>query len=1189
MKRFAALILSMAMAVSSLPAMAMAEEAEVSDDITVFADAADVSTDVTFTNRYWDPDKKKVISENKTIHYSDYVVLKDLIQGTSFDGDVKTDAMYLLVTENITINGKLRIKSSHSGTDANVGLIVYDGVTLTCTEGIVCEQNNKLRIYGVSPEVYKQGKIVTTGNGGAGIGGESGISGYDAGFIEIYGCNITATGDYHCAGIGGGNNNAIGGCLSIFDGYITANGGEGAAGIGGGYSGKGGDIVIYGGVVRAKGGAHGAGIGGGDGQHGGNITIRGAERIEATGGEDGAGIGGGNFAAGGVITISGGNVIAKTSGDTADGAGIGGGYRGNGGTITISGGAIDAKSEDGAGIGGGSSADGGSIEITGGSVKAVSTGWSAAIGSGYNCSFGGTIVISGGSVDATTRMPGDSGYAHGAAIGAGYRGDFKGKISFTGGNTICTLVDDKGYKWEGVLCGPGTDGGNDPGAFKGEFVLGDVRVGISEETSSTYAAEAERNDYFKKVAYKLFIDKCGHLFDKSKGSYSTDPSHPGQHKKSCYWCTHTEYEDHSFAKSSWVWNGYDSATFTLTCECDVTKSATASGEEITSEVTKESTYVTHGIRVYTAAVTIDGKEYTSSKTEELPLRTDTYDIDYKDIDGSIKTATARPIIGDEGTLEAGWYAVTDNVTDDNRIKCNGDVNIILCDDTEFKVPSGIRAASGSSLTIWGQQSDSGILTADVKDVDNAAIGGEKNVESGLITINGGTVNATGKSFGAAIGGGDNAQGTVVINGGRINASGGDSAAIGGGLYSNGVVTINGGLVTATINGGSAAIGGGYRGKGTVTINGGVISAFSKSTVYTGFGIGNGWGGGGNGSVTLNYGDNGVSISTSGYRDANVTLAKPFTDGEKDYPAGAVSDIAALENTTLTPPALVAGYTVSLDGTIGVNYHMDLPSDIVGHTNTAYMEFSVGGSDPQQVYLKDAKKETIGGKSYYVFRCEVPAKDMTTYISAKLVDGNSVIPVNPFTVKEYADYLLDPANAHPDYEKSKDLVRALINYGAYSQEYFGVNPDSPANEGYEYSESEMNVTIPVEYKGYDKSFPDSMVTFAGSSLSLKSETTLSFYFKSSETLSFTCEDETKTVETVNSGVYQIARVRGITASELGRELRLDIKINGTPGSYIEYHPLTYCYKILNGGSDDVKLQNVCKAMYLYYKAAVDYMN
>ena len=250
---------------------------------------------------------------------------------------------------------------------------------------------------------------------------------------------------------------------------------------------------------------------------------------------------------------------------------------------------------------------------------------------------------------------------------------------------------------------------------------------------------------------------------------------------------------------------------------------------------------------------------------------------------------------------------------------------------------------------------------------------------------------------------------------------------------------------------------------------------------------------------------------------------------------------------------------------------------------------IASAAPQKAYLKDATTAVIGGKTCYVFRCEVPAKDMTTSISARFVDGDVVIPVNPFTVKEYADYLLDPANAHPDYEKSKDLVRALINYGAYSQEYFGVNPDSPANEGYKYSESEMNVTIPVVYKGYDKSFPDSMVTFAGSSLSLKSETTLSFYFKSSETLSFTCEDETKTVETVNSGVYQIARVRGITASELGRELRLDIKINGTSGSYIEYHPLTYCYKILNGGSDDVKLQNVCKAMYLYYKAAVDYMN
>ena len=1214
MKRFAAFVLSMAMAVSSLSAMVMAEgndvdvpsteisegsgedPAEDTDEISYSGDEADMYNDgdsgslssITFTDRDWDPDQKKVISKDKTV--TNFVVL-----GSS-TGNVQTDAQYLVVKENTTIDGKLIIKSSYAD-HADVSLIVFDGVTLTCNKGIVCEKNNVLRIYGVSPEVDKEGKIVANGNGGAGIGGESGISGYNAGTIKIYGCDITATGSEHCAGIGGGNDHTVG-ILSIYDGYVHANGGEGAAGIGGGYSGNGGDIIIYGGVIHANGGDCGAGIGGGNGGNGGNITIRGAEDITAQSGDYGAGIGGGNYADGGVITINGGTVNAD-GGDY--GAGIGGGYKGNGGTITINGGTVKATGEDGAGIGSGESASSGTIMITGGSVNASSSGWSAAIGAGSYCSFKGTIEISGGTVEATARIVDGYGYAHGASIGSGAEKDFDGTISFSGGNTTCMIIDDEGYSWDGIFCGPGTDQDNKPGDFDGNIVLGDVRVGISKENYTIYAAANQRTDYFKTVADKLYIDNCGHKFSKDIGSYSTDPSHPGQHKRSCCNCTYTDYEDHSLGNPSWKWNGFDSADLTLTCDkCGDTVTAIAAGDDITSKVTKESTYVTNGERVYTAAVTVAGKEYTGTTKEVLPLRTDTYEIKYKDIDGNIKTAAAREFCGDEKTLETGWYAVTDSIADRNRITCNGDVNIILCDGAELKAPQGFTVSPSSVFTVWGQDRDSGKLTVICKnlgdEINNAAIGGTNNMDSGLITINGGTVVAEANGNGSAIGGGSHAQGTVVINGGRVTASCGkynNPAAIGGGVGSNGDVTINGGVVTATNNGGAAAIGGGFHGQGIVVISGGVVNASNGNKQgYQGLGIGNGWNPDGysdeqTGSVILNYGDDGVSITSTGYYGADVTLYRPFTDGTQNYAAGPISDATTLENKTLRPPELVAGYTVSLDGTIGVNYHMDLTSEIAGHLNTAYMSFTVGDSAPQKVYLKDAKTKDIGGKTYYVFRCEVPAKDMTTSISAKLVDGDAVIPVNPFTVKDYADYLLDPANAHPDYNKAKDLVIALLNYGYYSQDYFGVDPGSPANKEYEYSETDMAVTIPDTYKDYDKVFPDLFGTFEGTSLSLRSETTLSFYFKSSETLSFYCDDETKTVDTVRSGGYQIARIRGIKASELGRMIRLDIKINGAGGYYIVYRPLTYCYKVMNGGSNDVKLQSVCKALYKYYMAMEAY--
>ena len=78
----------------------------------------------------------------------------------------------------------------------------------------------------------------------------------DCGDIVITGGNITATGGYYCAGIGGGYYNSGGsgshamcGNITISGGTIVATGGESAAGIGGGYNSPCGVITITTGVT----------------------------------------------------------------------------------------------------------------------------------------------------------------------------------------------------------------------------------------------------------------------------------------------------------------------------------------------------------------------------------------------------------------------------------------------------------------------------------------------------------------------------------------------------------------------------------------------------------------------------------------------------------------------------------------------------------------------------------------------------------------------------------------------------------------------------------------------------------------------------------------------------------------------------------------------------------------------------
>lgn len=140
--------------------------------------------------------------------------------------------------------------------------------------------------------------------------------------------------------------------------------------------------------------------------------------------------------------------------------------------------------------------------------------------------------------------------------------------------------------------------------------------------------------------------------------------------------------------------------------------------------------------------------------------------------------------------------------------------------------AGVEIAVNASLTVEGD----GILYTQSE--IEAGIGGGSGHSNGALTINSGTIYATGgmDGYGSGIGGGSSGSGgTITINGGNIVAVGGEyGAGIGGGMLGNGgKITINGGTVTATGGKKAAGIGGGFTANGgTVVINGGSVKALA---------------------------------------------------------------------------------------------------------------------------------------------------------------------------------------------------------------------------------------------------------------------------------------------------------------------------------------------------------------------------
>ena len=215
--------------------------------------------------------------------------------------------------------------------------------------------------------------------------------------------------------------------------------------------------------------------------------------------------------------------------------------------------------------------------------------------------------------------------------------------------------------------------------------------------------------------------------------------------------------------------------------------------------------------------------------------------------------TANDIAWGAEDGQAHWYVVTGNVAlgaggSPRRVTVTGDVHLILTDGCRLDASSGgIRVSAGNSLTIYAQSAgdDMGTLTADGK-VEDAGIGGSHGEAGGQITINGGTVKASGGN-GAGIGGGPGGQ--ITINGGMVEAIGRFGAGIGGNNGgAGGQITINGGTVKAS-GGYGAGIGGGSGGAGgEITIRGGTVEASSEP----GAGIGGGFGGAG-GEITISGG------------------------------------------------------------------------------------------------------------------------------------------------------------------------------------------------------------------------------------------------------------------------------------------------------------------------------------------------
>ena len=298
-------------------------------------------------------------------------------------------------------------------------------------------------------------------------------------------------------------------------------------------------------------------------------------------------------------------------------------------------------------------------------------------------------------------------------------------------------------------------------------------------------------------------------------------------------------------------------------------------------------------------------------------------------------------------------------------------------------------------------------------------------------------------------------------------------------------------------------------------------------------------------------------------------------------------------------ATLMGYSISLQGNIGVNFYMELSEEVIAN-EYAHMNFTLPNGKTEVVNIRQAWTNEVSGKTYYVFQCELAAMEMTDTIKAQMCSGEKEGTIYEYTVKQYCDYVLENAYEadgttvrNQKYADAVPMIKSMLNYGAYSQKYFNYQTSRLANEDIEDIDL-SSVTAATVNKPYDTSnihLPDG-VTLESANLSLESETVLNLYFSnpSGKQIGFTQQGNINLEQEKHDSYIKVI-ITGISAQDLDKDIIIEIGYQEDSTAYsVVYSPMNYCYNVLYRELSETRtedLKNVMRAFYLYNQNAKEY--
>ena len=316
--------------------------------------------------------------------------------------------------------------------------------------------------------------------------------------------------------------------------------------------------------------------------------------------------------------------------------------------------------------------------------------------------------------------------------------------------------------------------------------------------------------------------------------------------------------------------------------------------------------------------------------------------------------------------------------------------------------------------------------------------------------------------------------------------------------------------------------------------------------------------------------NGDNIQISEELRNNVFFRKMFVD----------SSVMRDEGSVVTDDVKLVGLTAGLKGEIGLYYYLEV-SDRVLQDTGARMEFSFAGSNhtTELVYLKDTNTIIIDGKTYYIFLAGEAAKNIIDPIEAQFVlsDG-TILATYHYSVKDYCDKVIE--NKGNNYsEEVITYIKAMLNYGGYSQEYHNYKVDNLANENIDKTFPE--ITLGNEFDRVSEGECEG-ITYSGSRVIMTSLTDIRNYFVFENDMNdyiFESNGNVLEVKEDSSGLY--VDIKNIAPQKM-REMQYVTISNKQNVCHLKigYSVYSNIYRILNNPNSNESSLNVMKALYQF---------